>query len=101
MAERVTFPSVSGETLAGLLDLPVGECRGWGVFSHEVADTAQAAPFLEESGRPVEIPVGHSFGGAAVIATVSAPYDSSHLAPGQARRAAPIISAWADQHLVE
>jgi len=138
MAERVTFPSVSGETLAGLLDLPEGTCRGWGVFSHgftlgkdcpaasrickqlaaegigmlrfdnlglgdsegdwgdgsfshKVADTAQAARFLEDSGRAVQILVGHSFGGAAVIAaakdvpqaraiaTVGAPYDPSHV----------------------
>lgn len=34
MAERVTFPSSSGPTLAGLIDLPQGETRGWGVFAH-------------------------------------------------------------------
>lgn len=138
MAERVTFPSTSGETLAGILDVPVGEVRGWGVFSHgftlgkdcpaaarickqlaaegigmlrfdnlglgdstgdwgdgsfshKVADTAEAARFLESTGRHVEILVGHSFGGAAVIAaarevpqaraiaTVGAPYDPSHV----------------------
>jgi alpha-beta hydrolase superfamily lysophospholipase len=138
MAERVTFTSVSGVKLAGLIDPPEGKVRGWGVFSHgftlgkdcpaaarmckqlaaegigmlrfdnlglgdsegdwgdgsfshKVADTVQAARFLTESGRPAELLVGHSFGGAAVIAaardipeaqavaTVGAPYDPSHV----------------------
>jgi putative redox protein len=138
MAERVTFPSVSGEALAGLIDQPVGEVRGWGVFSHgftlgkdcpaasrickqlaaegigmlrfdnlglgdsagdwgdgsfshKVADTVQAAAFMSSEGRPVELLVGHSFGGAAVlaaapqvpevraVATIGAPYDPSHV----------------------
>lgn len=138
MAERVTFASVSGETLAGLIDPPEGEVRGWGVFSHgftlgkdcpaaarickqlaaegigmlrfdnlglgdsegdwgdgsfshKVADTVQATRFLADKGRPVDLLVGHSFGGAAVIAaardipearaiaTVGAPYDPSHV----------------------
>lgn len=34
MAERVSFPSTSGPTLAGLIDTPDGEPRGWGVFAH-------------------------------------------------------------------
>ncbi|WP_460885790.1 alpha/beta hydrolase family protein [Promicromonospora xylanilytica] len=34
MAERVTFESTSGPRLAGIIDLPDGEARGWGVFSH-------------------------------------------------------------------
>jgi pimeloyl-ACP methyl ester carboxylesterase len=34
MAERVTFPSTTGPDLAGLLDLPEGQVRGWGVFAH-------------------------------------------------------------------
>lgn len=34
VAERVGFPSSSGPMLAGLVDLPEGEVRGWGVFSH-------------------------------------------------------------------
>lgn len=33
-AERVSFQSVSGERLAGLIDEPEGEIRGWGVFAH-------------------------------------------------------------------
>ena len=34
MAESVTFASTTGPTLAGLVDLPDGEVRGWGVFAH-------------------------------------------------------------------
>lgn len=119
MAERVRFPSVTGEVLAGLVDLPQGDVRGWGVFAHgftlgkdfvassricrqlaaegigmlrfdnlglgesegdwgdgsfsrKVADTAEAVSFMNASGRPVELLVGHSFGGAAVIAAARA-----------------------------
>lgn len=34
MAERVRFESTTGPVLAGLIDLPEGEVRGWGVFAH-------------------------------------------------------------------
>ena len=34
MATRVTFPSSTGPMLAGLIDEPEGEVRGWGVFAH-------------------------------------------------------------------
>lgn len=115
MAERVTFPSSSGPQLAGLIDPPEGEVRGWGVFSHgltlgkdspaasrickqlaregvgmlrfdnlglgdsegdwgdgsfthKVADTVRAAAFMAERSTPVQLLVGHSFGGAAAIA---------------------------------
>ncbi|MFD2794309.1 alpha/beta hydrolase family protein [Promicromonospora vindobonensis] len=34
VAERVTFESTSGPLLAGIIDPPDGEVRGWGVFSH-------------------------------------------------------------------
>lgn len=34
MAERVEFLSTTGPTLAGVLDVPPGEIRGWGVFAH-------------------------------------------------------------------
>jgi alpha-beta hydrolase superfamily lysophospholipase len=34
VAERITFPSSTGPALAGLIDLPEGEPRGWGVFAH-------------------------------------------------------------------
>lgn len=138
MAERMRFPSTTGPMLGGLVDLPEGEVRGWGLFSHgftlgkdspaaarickqlaaegigmlrfdnlglgdsegewgdgsfshKVADTVQAARAMAESGRPVELLVGHSFGGAAVLAaardipearavvTVGAPCDPSHV----------------------
>jgi len=34
VAERVSFASSTGPTLAGLIDLPEGEVRGWGLFVH-------------------------------------------------------------------
>lgn len=34
MAERVRFASSTGPVLAGLVDIPLGEVRGWGVFAH-------------------------------------------------------------------
>jgi putative redox protein len=34
VAERVRFPSTTGPSLAGLVDLPEREARGWGVFAH-------------------------------------------------------------------
>lgn len=34
MAERVNFSSTTGPSLSGLIDLPEGEVRGWGVFAH-------------------------------------------------------------------
>ena len=138
MAERVWFPSTTGARLAGLVDLPEGTTRGWGVFSHgftlgkdspaasrickqlagegigmlrfdnlglgdsegdwgdgsfspQIADTAQAVRYMNDSGRETRLLVGHSFGGAAVIAaahevdsvravvSVGAPYDPSHV----------------------
>jgi pimeloyl-ACP methyl ester carboxylesterase len=138
MAERVTFPSTTGPHLAGLLDLPEGPVRGWGVFAHgftlgkdspaaarickqlaaegigmlrfdnlglggsegewgdgsfttKVADTVRAAEFLRDRGTPVDLLVGHSFGGAAALAaarrvlgaravvTIGAPVEPSHV----------------------
>jgi putative redox protein len=137
MAERVTFPSSTGPTLAGIIDRPAGEVRGWGVFSHgftlgkdspaaarickqladdgigmlrfdalglrdsqgdwgdgsftvKVNDIIRACEFMAERGTPADILVGHSFGGAAVIAaasecpdvgavvTIGAPIDPAH-----------------------
>ena len=52
-------------------NLGLGDSEGdWGdgSFSHKVADTVQAARFMNESGRDAQLLVGHSFGGAAVIA---------------------------------
>jgi alpha-beta hydrolase superfamily lysophospholipase len=34
VAERVSFSSTTGPALAGIVDLPSGEVRGWGVFAH-------------------------------------------------------------------
>ena len=75
-------------------NLGLGDSDGdWGdgSFSHKVADTAQAARFMNESGRTVRLLVGHSFGGAAVIAaahdlesvravaSIGAPYEPGHV----------------------
>jgi putative redox protein len=75
-------------------NLGLGDSEGdWGdgSFSHKVGDTVQAARFMNESGREVRLLVGHSFGGAAVIAaahdvdsvravaSVGAPYDPGHV----------------------
>jgi putative redox protein len=138
VAERVTFPSTTGPALAGLVDLPDGELRGWGVFahgftlgkdspaasrickqlasegigmlrfdnlglgdsegdwgdgsfSHKVADTVRAVEFMNDSGREIDLLVGHSFGGSAVlaaahdcptvaaVASIGAPYEPSHV----------------------
>jgi alpha-beta hydrolase superfamily lysophospholipase len=138
VAESVVFESSSGPLLAGLVDPPAVELRGWGVFAHgftlgknspaasrickqlasegigmlrfdnlglgdsegdwgdgsfsnKVEDTAQAVRFMESAGRPVRLLVGHSFGGAAVIAaahlvdgvravvSIGAPYEPSHV----------------------
>ncbi len=75
-------------------NLGLGDSEGdWGdgSFSHKLADTAQAVRFMNESGRQVRLLVGHSFGGAAVIAaahqvdsvravvSIGAPYEPSHV----------------------
>lgn len=75
-------------------NLGLGDSEGdWGdgSFSHKVADTAQAVRFMNDSGRVVRLLVGHSFGGAAVIAaahgldtvravaSIGAPYDPGHV----------------------
>ncbi|WP_457253652.1 alpha/beta hydrolase family protein [Pedococcus sp. P5_B7] len=64
---------------------------GNGSFSNKVADTSQAVRYLSETGRSVRLLVGHSFGGAAVIAaapslpdvraivSIGAPYDPGHV----------------------
>ncbi|WP_141779520.1 alpha/beta hydrolase family protein [Nocardioides albertanoniae] len=138
MSEKVTFKSTSGPMLAGLIDEPEGEVRGWGVFSHgftlgkdcpaasrickqlaaegvgmlrfdnlglgdsegdwgngsfthKVADTVEATRFMADRGTPAELLIGHSFGGAAVLAaapdavgvdavvTVAAPFEPAHV----------------------
>ena len=138
MADRVTFRSSTGPNLAGIIDLPEGAVRGWGVFSHgftlgkdspaaarickqlaadgiamlrfdalglggsegdwgdgsftvKVDDVVKACEFMTDRGTPCDILVGHSWGGAAVLAaarqsagvravvTVAAPIDPSHV----------------------
>lgn len=75
-------------------NLGLGDSEGdWGdgSFSHKVADTAHAVRFMNDSGRTVRLLVGHSFGGAAVIAaahqldsvravaSIGAPYQPGHV----------------------
>lgn len=138
MSERVSFASATGPTLAGIVDIPPGDVRGWGVFSHgftlgkdcpaasrickqlagdgigmlrfdnlglgdsdgdwgdgsfshKVADTVRAVEFMNNAGREVRLLVGHSFGGAAVIAaahqcpgveavaSIGAPFEPAHV----------------------
>jgi pimeloyl-ACP methyl ester carboxylesterase len=138
MGERVTFPSCTGPNLAGIIEIPAGVVRGWGVFAHgftlgkdcpaaarickqlaadgigvlrfdalglggsegdwgdgsftvKVDDIVRACQFMAERATPADILIGHSWGGAAVIAaamqspgvrsvvTVAAPVDPSHV----------------------
>lgn len=75
-------------------NLGLGDSEGdWGdgSFSHKVDDTAQSARYMNESGRTVRLLVGHSFGGAAVVAaahqlesvravvSIGAPYEPKHV----------------------
>ncbi len=137
-SEKITFTGSTGDALAGIVDVPEGPVRGWGVFSHgltlgkdspaasrickglaeqgvgmlrfdnlglggsggewsagsfsvKVADTVLAAAYMQEQGRGISLLVGHSFGGAAVLAaareiqglnavvTVGAPYEPKHV----------------------
>src|ERR1700733_11664845 len=138
MAERVTFTSSTGPTLAGIIEVPQGAVRGWGVFAHgftlgkdcpaaarickqlatdgigmlrfdalglggsegdwgdgsftvKVDDIVNACEFMANRATSADILVGHSWGGAAVLAaarqslarrpvvTVAAPIDPSHV----------------------
>jgi pimeloyl-ACP methyl ester carboxylesterase len=138
MAERVTIPSSTGPNLAGIVEVPDGAVRGWGVFAHgftlgkdcpaaarickqlatdgigmlrfdalglggsegdwgdgsftvKVDDIVKACQFMADRTTPADILIGHSWGGAAVIAaamqspgvrsvcTVAAPFDPSHV----------------------
>jgi alpha-beta hydrolase superfamily lysophospholipase len=75
-------------------NIGLGDSEGdWGdgSFSHKVDDTAAAVRFMNESGHEVRLLVGHSFGGAAVIAaahqvesvravvSIGAPYEPAHV----------------------
>jgi alpha/beta superfamily hydrolase len=138
-SQKVSFTGTTGETLSGILDVPEGPVKGWGVFSHgftlgkdspaasrickaladngvgmlrfdnlglgesagswsegsfshKVADTVRAAEFMRDEGKGISLLVGHSFGGAAVlaaareipeldaVATVAAPFSPKHVA---------------------
>ncbi|WP_405774743.1 alpha/beta hydrolase family protein [Streptomyces sp. NBC_00859] len=138
MTEKVSFRSAVGPELSGVIDLPDGEVRGWGLFVHgftlgkdspaasrvskqlaregigmlrydnlgigdsdgdwgdgsftiKVQDTVRAAMLMAERGTPVDLLVGHSWGGAAALAaaagitgvralaTIGAPVDPSHV----------------------
>ena len=138
MAERVTIASSTGPNLAGIIEVPDGAVRGWGVFAHgftlgkdcpaaarickqlatdgigmlrfdalglggsegdwgdgsftvKVDDIVNACQFMADRATPADILVGHSWGGAAVLAaanqspgvrsvvTVAAPFDPSHV----------------------
>src|ERR1700760_911701 len=115
MVERVTFRSSTGPNLAGVIEVPEGAVRGWGVFSHgftlgkdspaasrickqlasdgigmlrfdalglgdsegdwgdgsftvKVNDVVKACEFMADRGPPADILIGHSLGGAAVLA---------------------------------
>ncbi|MFH5880342.1 alpha/beta hydrolase family protein [Arthrobacter sp. NA-172] len=135
---KITFEGSTGDLLAGIVDVPEGPVRGWGVFSHgltlgkdspsaarickglaeqgvgmlrfdnlglgdsagewsagsfsvKVADTIRAAGFMRADDKEISLLVGHSFGGAAVlaaalslpevraIATVGAPFQPKHV----------------------
>ena len=70
-----------------------GSSGNWedGSFSTKVADVHSAAAFMAGSGRPVSLLIGHSLGGAAVLAaaggldglkavvTVAAPFRPAHV----------------------
>ncbi|GAP58357.1 aminopeptidase [Arthrobacter sp. Hiyo1] len=135
---KISFEGSTGDLLAGIVDVPEGPVRGWGVFSHgltlgkdspsasrickgladlgvgmlrfdnlglgdsagdwsagsfsvKVADTIRAAGFMRAEGKEISLLVGHSFGGAAVlaaalslpevraVATVGAPFQPRHV----------------------
>lgn len=136
--ETVRFEGAEGQALAGRIDYPAGEPRGWAIvahcftcskqsfgalrvakglaergigvlrfdftglgesdgdfagtdFSSNVADLVAAAAWMEETAMPVDLLVGHSLGGAAVVvaanrlegvkavATIGAPSDAGHV----------------------
>ena len=75
-------------------NLGLGDSEGdWGdgSFTHKVADTVEATRFMADRGTPAELLIGHSFGGAAVlaaapeavgvdaVATVAAPFEPAHV----------------------
>ena len=61
-------------------------------FTSNVADLVHAADFMRDQGRPIDLLIGHSLGGTAVleaagqvaeakaVATIGAPFDPGHVA---------------------
>ncbi len=61
-------------------------------FTSNVADLVHAANYMRDQGRPIDLLIGHSLGGAAVleaagqvaeakaVATIGAPFDPGHVA---------------------
>ena len=75
-------------------NLGLGDSEGdWadGSFSRKVRDTVKAVNFMTDAGRPIRLLVGHSFGGAAVIAaahsldsvravaSIGSPFEPAHV----------------------
>ncbi|MFD1212468.1 alpha/beta hydrolase [Arthrobacter sp. GCM10027362] len=70
-----------------------GSSGAWheGTFSTKAADVASAARFMRDSGRPARLLIGHSLGGAAVLAaaasvpeaaavvTIGSPFEPGHV----------------------
>jgi pimeloyl-ACP methyl ester carboxylesterase len=137
-SEKLTFPGVHGDVLAGRLERPDGAVRAFAVFAHcftcgkdiraastisrtlahegigvlrfdftglgssegdfanttfssNIGDLVAAARHLEREHGPARLLIGHSLGGAAVlaaaaklpavraVATIAAPFDAGHL----------------------
>ncbi len=137
MIESLQFEGAAGRRLAGRLESPHGQVRGWALFAHcftcgkdnlaavriartlagkgigvlrfdfagigqsegefaetsfssNVEDLVAASRAMAEEGRPVGLLIGHSLGGAAVLAaagqcstvravvTINAPFDVAH-----------------------
>ena len=104
--ERITFPGSQGAELVARLDMPAGfavlrfDFTGLGKsggefantnFSSNTDDVLAAADWLRETHRAPQVLIGHSLGGAAVLAiagdipeahavvTIGAPADPEHV----------------------
>jgi putative redox protein len=104
---RIEFPGSQGAKLAARLDAPGGAIRGYALFAHcftcskdvfantdfssNVADLVAASNWLSDNHAAPCMLVGHSLGGAAVlaaadqmpevelVATIGAPADAEHV----------------------
>jgi hypothetical protein len=90
VAEPVAFVSTTGPRLAGIIDVPQGEVRGWGVFAHgftlgkDCPAASRICKQLASEGIGMLRFDNLGLGGSG---------------KNQAARAARIISAWADPYL--